>query len=64
MHPTALSAVKSAVVSVLDAPGRWFGRSTLLSGANADGLKTFRMGLLMYGKRPSASEVLRALRQA
>jgi hypothetical protein len=26
--------------------------------------KAFRMGLLMYGKRPSASEILRALRQA
>lgn len=24
----------------------------------------FRMGLLMYGKRPSLSEIIRALRQA
>jgi ABC-2 type transport system permease protein len=28
------------------------------------GAKVFRMGLLMYGKRPSVSEILRALRQA
>ncbi len=28
------------------------------------GAKLFRMGLLMYGKRPSVSEILRALRQA
>jgi len=35
-----------------------------MSSANADGAKVFRVGLLMYGKRPAASEVLRALRQA
>jgi ABC-2 type transport system permease protein len=28
------------------------------------GSKIFRMGLLMYGKRPSLRQVLRALRQA
>ena len=28
------------------------------------GSKVFRMGLLMYGKRPSLRQVLRALRQA
>ena len=28
------------------------------------GSKLFRMGLLMYGKRPSLRQVLRALRQA
>jgi hypothetical protein len=35
-----------------------------MSGINADGGKAFRMGLLMYGKRPSVSEILCALRQA
>jgi len=35
-----------------------------MSGANADGAKVFRMGLLMHGKRPSAPEILRALGQA
>jgi len=33
-------------------------------GALWAGAKVFRMGLLMYGKRPSVSEILRALRQA
>jgi ABC-2 type transport system permease protein len=28
------------------------------------GAKIFRMGLLMYGKRPALGEVVRALRQA
>jgi len=28
------------------------------------GSKVFRMGLLMYGKRPGLRQVLRALRQA
>ncbi len=35
-----------------------------IGGALWAGAKVFRMGLLMYGKRPSVSEVLRALRQA
>ena len=35
-----------------------------IGGALWAGAKVFRMGLLMYGKRPSASEILRALRQA
>ena len=35
-----------------------------IGGALWAGAKGFRMGLLMYGKRPSASEILRALRQA
>jgi hypothetical protein len=36
-----------------------------MSVTNADGAKVFRMGLLMYGKRPSVSEILRVLlRQA
>ena len=35
-----------------------------MSDANADGAKVFRMRLLRYGKRPWASEILRALRQA
>jgi ABC-2 type transport system permease protein len=28
------------------------------------GAKVFRMGLLMYGKRPSLAQVVRALREA
>lgn len=28
------------------------------------GSKVFRMGLLMYGKRPSVAEIVRVLRQA
>ena len=35
-----------------------------IGGALWAGAKVFRMGLLMYGKRPSVSEILRALRQA
>jgi len=35
-----------------------------ISGALWAGAKVFRVGLLMYGKRPSVSEILRALRQA
>jgi ABC-2 type transport system permease protein len=35
-----------------------------IGGALWAGAKVFRMGLLMYGKRPSASEIWRALRQA
>ena len=35
-----------------------------ISGTLWAGAKVFRMGLLMYGKRPSVSEILRALRQA
>jgi len=35
-----------------------------IAGALWAGAKVFRMGLLMYGKRPSVSEILRALRQA
>ena len=35
-----------------------------IGGALWAGAKVFRMGLLMYGKRPSVSEILRALQQA
>lgn len=35
-----------------------------IGGALWAGAKVFRMGLLMYGKRPSVSEIWRALRQA
>ncbi len=35
-----------------------------IAGTLWAGAKVFRMGLLMYGKRPSVSEILRALRQA
>jgi len=35
-----------------------------IGGALWAGAKVFRMGLLMYGKRPSVPEILRALRQA
>ena len=35
-----------------------------IGGALWAGAKVFRMGLLMYGKRPSVAEILRALRQA
>jgi ABC-2 type transport system permease protein len=35
-----------------------------IGGTLWTGAKVFRMGLLMYGKRPSVSEILRALRQA
>jgi len=35
-----------------------------IGGALWAGAKVFRMGLLMYGKRPSVSGILRALRQA
>jgi len=35
-----------------------------IAGALWAGAKVFRMGLLMYGKRPSVSEIWRALRQA
>jgi hypothetical protein len=35
-----------------------------MNGANADGAKVFHMELIMYGKRPPVSEILRALRQA
>lgn len=35
-----------------------------IGGALWAGAKVFRMGLLMYGKRPSVLEILRALRQA
>lgn len=35
-----------------------------IGGAPWAGAKVFRVGLLMYGKRPLASEILRALRQA
>ena len=35
-----------------------------IAGSLWAGAKLFRMGLLMYGKRPSLSEIVRALRQA
>jgi hypothetical protein len=60
MHEVVVLAIEQALAA--NSPAN--AQSPTMSIANADGAKVFHMELSMYSKRPSVSEILRALRQA